>query len=382
MINVSIEHQASHSYSISNSILDLDSGQEFLYKLNKWVSEAIPGESRDTAAARMMDCEIRKAVYLDITGLQLIDLPACLPRSITEIAIDGNRFSADILGQIKENTNAELICSIPVADEVHVPFITPEVMEIFDLQVQKMMTEDNGEKKVHEAILMVKAQRDAISGRGTEQQARVNEKMAKKVFKEVRQAYVEGDKSSNKVYKNNLENDAFPASRRLGAREKIAALTQQWKSNTSWQREVAKTEKLVIDAGNCEFLATASARRVVESGGYAETWRFDRAADHLFAVVGAPPSVQTTDFANWQGIWIIDGWTNIVCEAPAYLEALNKKMKKWDSLGKVTISGSETSSLVASEFLDAINAGVKEQKAAPTPLVRNPWQSFSAEIKK
>lgn len=215
------------------------------------------------------------------------------------------------------------------------------------------------------------------------------EVMVKDIFKQVRRAYSNGLKSSNKTYSQEIKTRAGmfgmgkqhkdDTKRLKQAGEALSILRDQNIENVVKGSVPAPQQKLVIDAANCGELARASAKIAVEKGMHAEVWRLDD-DDHGFAVIGKPPAGDTVDFAGWKNIWIVDPWLGVEAKATDYIEKANEKMRKWQSEGKVMLSLAGESQALDTDWLDAINTGKKSVVEAPSPGNENPWKHLSTAV--
>ncbi|WP_168233086.1 hypothetical protein [Pseudomonas veronii] len=107
----------------------------------------------------------------------------------------------------------------------------------------------------------------------------------------------------------------------------------------SWMRDnhrPAVESSLKFGAGNCHEMAESAAQIIKKSGGTAQAW-YVEGGDHVFTVVGGPPSAgkSTVNFshAEWKDAWIVDPWADISCKASEYTERLRKKMSEWHANG-------------------------------------------------
>jgi len=213
--------------------------------------------------------------------------------------------------------------------------------------------------------------------------------MAKDIFKQVRRAYSNGLKSSNKTY--SPETKTLAGMLGIGKQHQndtqrldqadtaLKILLKQNLGNVGTGTVPAPQKKLVIDAANCGELARASAKMAVEKGMHGEVWRLDD-DDHAFAVIGKPPTGETADFAGWKGVWIVDPWLGVEAKATDYIQKANEKMRKWQSEGKVVLSRAGESQPTDEAWLDAINKGKKSVVEAPSPGNENPWKHLSTAL--
>lgn len=168
---------------------------------------------------------------------------------------------------------------------------------------------------------------------------RDNRTLARDAMRAVRSAYRAGDKSSNKLPTQGRDIEARQQ-RGIRASYRIGHLRKLTSANIHHFRVPQRGTR--IDAGNCGELAVAVARRVQARGGAVSIWSIHdvqakgaAAYPHAFCVVGEPPSASSRDFAGWDGVWIVDGWANVVCEAPEFTAQLTAKLLKWAGQGKL-----------------------------------------------
>lgn len=205
--------------------------------------------------------------------------------------------------------------------------------------------------------------------------AEQNEGVAREVFTEVREAYQLGLKSGNKVYidvpkaiiyegRDVAANAAIKEARRIRLLGDPAAAAVEKSS-----------DELRIEAANCGDLSQISAKLAMEAGVNAEQWSIE-GADHSFTVIGKPPPGPTVDFSNWEGIWIIDPWANIVCPAKRYVPKLLERMKKWQADGKHITDGLRTFEAAEPKWLKGLAENPKVVVRKPTEANPMPWQSY------
>lgn len=223
-----------------------------------------------------------------------------------------------------------------------------------------------------------------------------NKELATKVAKEIRQAYKAGLGSTNKAYcPEYASTERKEASRTKANKKNINLLyinnnhLHQIRLQNSQalisKKTVTTPSPLRIDTGNCGELASASAKLTIENGGYAEKWEFAE-DDHAFTVIGKPPEVTTVDFKTWIGCWVVDPWANIVCEAPEYVSAFNKKMIQWADKGKAIASILYTNGDItfkhplSKNWISAITSSKKVQCMTPSPTQKNPWAYLSLSL--
>jgi hypothetical protein len=201
-----------------------------------------------------------------------------------------------------------------------------------------------------------------------------NSTLAIKIYHEVKKAYRAGHKSTNKLYVRG-DKDKIDASWQRASQASLAlrAIRDQHLDNVLNGKAAAPGEELCIPAANCGDLATIVAKRTIEEGGYAELWRFED-ADHSFAVIGHPSRGTATSFRDWQDVWIVDPWANIVCPATQYIDRFVKKMERWEEAGKAIHDG--TVSPVDPAWKQAVLDGTKVRVEAPTRSDPNPWQTY------
>ena len=215
-----------------------------------------------------------------------------------------------------------------------------------------------------------------------------NKQLAMHISKEVRSAYKAGAGSSNKDYEA-LEDFGRRKMAAIDARQRSFA--DLFQTNQTLNALRAKNEQarksgalfispttLKVDAANCGELARAAAKRTLAYGGHAEVWKFLK-QNHAFVVIGQPPEKSTVDFKTWKGVWIVDPWANIVCEAADYVQVINKKMKKWANAGKVILEGKPLSP-IQPDWIWSLKFGEKAQCEAPSPSMKNPWQHDAFSI--
>lgn len=212
--------------------------------------------------------------------------------------------------------------------------------------------------------------------------------IASAIFKEVRQAYSNGLKSSNKMYSiginkdNNINGKNKNDVQRVIAAAGVVETIQDQNDNRGLNpvRPVGGN-KLVIEAANCTELASAAAKLATDKGMHAEVWAFSE-ADHAFAVIGKPPSDTSIDFAGWKDVWIVDPWMNIACKAPEYTKKATEKMYKWHADGKVIMRSNDGGEQLAidKEWLRGINSGGAESMVAPSADMPDPWIDFTTAV--
>lgn len=153
---------------------------------------------------------------------------------------------------------------------------------------------------------------------------------AQEAFKLVRDRFKEtGIKSSNKRY--SPDSDKYSdAQRRLDVAQQTVYQVQQKKRQQHFDKRFGPDYTLAMEAGagNCGEMAGSAAQIVNKSGGYAEQW-FIPGQDHSFTIVGRPPAKPKSDFSNFDGCWVADPWTGIVCEAKDYPKKYVDKMNEW-----------------------------------------------------
>lgn len=209
-----------------------------------------------------------------------------------------------------------------------------------------------------------------------------NKQLARHISKEVRTAYKAGSGSSNKAYiaRKNFSSEKRAAiydrqkslaERSLTSRT-LKAVRAQNQQSLNTGKFFGNPETLKIDAANCGELARAAAKRALAYGAHAEVWRFV-GQDHAFTVIGRPPEKSTVDFKNWKDLWIVDPWANIACKASDYVQAISRKMSKWDNAGKVILEQKPLSPIQPA-WIKALKYGEKTRHEAPSASVKNPWQ--------
>lgn len=197
-----------------------------------------------------------------------------------------------------------------------------------------------------------------------------NKEIATRVSQRVRIAYKEGwgsDNIKSIKYRSYFNDTAYEYRRQQAAivRKALQELTSE-NVNKHQQKDLGE---LKIDAGNCIHLATTAVREANKLGANSEVWAFTLAGKenrhilpHCFALVGTPKEASLINFDHCQGIWVIDPWANIVCEAPEYLRQLNEKMERWEIKGKM-IYNYETDkweSPIDDDWIKSINESPKK----------------------
>ena len=133
--------------------------------------------------------------------------------------------------------------------------------------------------------------------------------------------------SANKHTPNDL-NDLY--------REQVAETILGWMRSHPRPAVETVESALKFGAGNCGEMAEAATQIIRKSGGRAQSWYVD-GGDHMFTVVGGPPSAgkSSVNFAQaeWKDAWIVDPWADISCKASEYTGLLRKKMSEWHANG-------------------------------------------------
>lgn len=219
-------------------------------------------------------------------------------------------------------------------------------------------------------------------------ESEANRLIALRVFTDVRDAYRAGLKSSNKIYVGVAKQtqvaarrDAAAAKLKLTRVQPIEPAELEPHSGASLPLSIRPDEVLVIQAANCGELSNLAAKLTMEYGAHAELWVI-RKADHAFTIVGLPPIGPTVNFSEWNDVWIIDAWANIMCPAKEYIPKLINQMKVWKAKGKILISGRRSFEPTDPAWLAKLTNNPKVVDLKPTFNAPYPWKNYPIEVKK